>query len=120
DVGLSAMPTGGSSEGNARPQPPSRGPEDRPATTPWRNAADEVNLSDPRIESWRGAGFTTVVAAPRAGMFPGQAAVLDLAGDRPGNLVVKEPVAIPVSLQAPGGFRNYPGSLMGAVAYVRQ
>ena len=120
DVGLSAAPTGGSSEGNGRPQPTSRGPEDRPATTPWRNAADEINVGDPRIESWRGAGFTTVVAAPKAGMFPGQAAVLDLAGDRPGNLVVKEPVAIPVSLQAPGGFRNYPGSLMGAVAYVRQ
>jgi len=29
-------------------------------------------------------------------------------------------VAVPVSLQAPGGFRSYPGSLMGAIAYVRQ
>ena len=77
-------------------------------------------LADPRIESWRAAGFTTVVAAPKGGMFPGQAAVLDLAGERPGNLVVKAPIGVPVSLQAPGGFRNYPGSLMGAVAYVRQ
>ncbi len=116
-----AQPASGGGEGNARQQQPaSKGPEDRPATSPWRNAADEINVGDPRIESWRAAGFTTVVAAPKSGMFPGQAAVLDLEGDRPGNLVVKEPVAIPVSLQAPGGFRNYPGSLMGAVAYVRQ
>ena len=121
DVGVAAaQPAGGGGEGGAKQQPVSRGPEDRPATTPWRNAADEINVGDPRIESWRAAGFTTVVAAPKGGMFPGQAAVLDLEGDRPGNLVVKEPVAVPVSLQAPGGFRNYPGSLMGAVAYVRQ
>ncbi len=120
DVGMAAGQAAGGGEGNGRPQPVSRGPEDRPATTPWRNAADEINPGDPRIESWRAAGFTTVVAAPKGGMFPGQAAVLDLEGDRPGNLVVKEPVALPVSLLAPGGFRNYPGSLMGAVAYVRQ
>ncbi len=54
-------------------------------------------------------------------MFPGQAAVLDLVGgDRSGDLVVKQPVAVPVSLQPPGSFRSFPGSLMGSIAYVRQ
>lgn len=119
DVGLT-QPSAPSGEGAAKQQAISRGPEDRPATTPWRNAADEVNPTDPRIETWRTAGFTTVVAAPKGGMFPGQAAVLDLGGERAGDLVVKSPVAVPVSLQAPGGFRSYPGSLMGAIAYVRQ
>ena len=122
DVGVPAATSAPSAgEGGARPQPAvSRGPEDRPATTPWRNAADEVNASDPRVETWRSAGFTTVIAAPKGGMFPGQAAVLDLGGERAGDLVVKSPVAIPVSLQAPGGFRGFPGSVMGGVAYVRQ
>lgn len=104
---------------NARP-PISRGPEDRPATTPWRNGADEINPADPRVESWRGAGFTTTVSSPKTGMFPGQAAVMDLAGERAGDLVVKAPVAIPVSLTAAGGFRSFPGSQMGAIAYARQ
>jgi len=120
DVGIApaATPTG---EGGSRQQPPiSHGPEDRPATTPWRNAADEVNPTDARIESWRMAGFTTVVAAPKEGFFPGQAAVLDLGGERAGDFVVKSPVALPVSLHATGGFRSYPGSLMGGIAYVRQ
>jgi hypothetical protein len=72
------------------------------------------------VETWRSAGFTTVIAAPKGGMFPGQAAVLDLGGERAGDLVVKSPVAIPVSLQAPGGFRSFPGSVMGGIAYVRQ
>jgi imidazolonepropionase-like amidohydrolase len=117
DVGVAAAPSG---EGAQKPQLVSHGPEDRPATTPWRNAADEVNPGDPRVENWRSAGFTTVVAAPKGGMFPGQAAVLDLGGERAGELVVKSPVAVPTTLDAPGGFRNYPGSLMGAIAYVRQ
>lgn len=123
DVGIATAQTGVSgvpSGGGGQPTAISRGPEDRPATTPWRNAADEVNLSDPKIESWRAVGFTTTVSAPKGGTFPGQAAVLNLGGERPGNLVVKEPVAIPVSLQAAGGFRSYPGSLMGTIAYVRQ
>ncbi len=118
DVGIAAAQS--DSEGKAKQPPLSKGPEDRPSTTPWRNAADELNINDPRIETWRSAGFTTTVSAPKGGIFPGQAAVLDLAGERPGNFVVKEPTAIPVSLEAPGGFRSYPGSLMGAIAYVRQ
>ena len=122
DVGVApATSPAPAADSGARPQPAiSRGPEDRPATTPWRIAADEVNPMDPRVETWRAAGFTTVVAAPKGGMFPGQAAVLDLGGERAGDLVVKSPVAIPVSLQAPGGFRNFPGSVMGGIAYVRQ
>jgi len=122
DVGVAAASsTAPSGDAGARQQPAiSRGPEDRPATTPWRNAADEVNPADPRVESWRMAGFTTVIAAPKGGMFPGQAAVLDLGGERAGDFVVKSPVAVPVSLQAPGGFRSFPGSVMGGIAYVRQ
>jgi hypothetical protein len=128
DVGLpaAAPAPGGASEGGGggrRAAPTgeiSRGPEDRPGTTPWRSAADEVTLSDKRIESWRNGGFTTVVSAPKGGMFPGQAAVLDLAGDRASEMVVKTPVAFPVSLQPSGGFGNFPGALMGALAYVHQ
>jgi len=122
DVGIpAAAPSGGEGGGPRRPQETSRGPQDRPGSTPWRSAADEVSLSDKRIESWRNAGFTTVISAPKGGFFPGQAAVLDLGGERAGDLVVKSPVAIPVSLQLSGGFGGgFPDSLMGALAYVHQ
>lgn len=119
DVGLTAPPTP-AGDAAEKPRVVSRGPEDRPATTPWRKAADEVNPTDPRVETWRGAGFTTVVAAPKGGIFPGQAAVLDLGGERGGELVVKSPAALPVALQTSGLFRSFPSSLMGLVAYVRQ
>jgi imidazolonepropionase-like amidohydrolase len=122
DVGIPAVaPAGGEAGGPRRPQEPSRGPQDRPSSTPWRSAADEVSLSDKRIETWRTAGFTTVVSAPKGGFFPGQAAVLDLGGERAGDLVVKSPVAIPVSLLTSGGFGSgFPDSLMGVLAYVHQ
>jgi imidazolonepropionase-like amidohydrolase len=132
DVGLMAPPAAGAPAAGtpgateSAPRPPqtptaARGPEDRPGTTPWRNAADEVNLADKRIETWRNGGFTTVVAAPKGGFFPGQAAVLDLAADRAGDFVVKSPVAIPLNLTVTGGFGSgFPSSLMGVLAYVRQ
>jgi hypothetical protein len=120
DIGLvAAAPAVG--EGGGHPQPAiSRGPEDRPGSTAWRDAAGEATLNDKRIETWRTGGFTTVVSANKSGIFPGQGAVLDLAGERNGDMVVKAPVAIPISLQPVGNFSNFPGSLMGTVAYVRQ
>jgi imidazolonepropionase-like amidohydrolase len=130
DVGLLVTPPAGTpaapSTAEAPPRLPqtqtvARSPEDRPGTMPWRNAADEVNLADKRIETWRNGGFTTVIAAPKAGFFPGQAAILDLAGDRPSDFVVKTPAAIPLNLRPAGGFNSgFPDSLMGVLAYVRQ
>ncbi len=121
DVGIPAALPAGAEGVPRRPQEAARGPEDRPGSTPWRSAADEVSLSDKRIETWRSAGFTTVVSAPKGGFFPGQAAVLDLAGERAGDLVVKSPVAIPLSLQPSEGFRGgFPNSIMGVLAYVHQ
>lgn len=122
DVGIpAAPPAGGESGPPRRPTQPARGPEDRPATSPWRSGADEVSLSDKRIETWRDGGFTTVICAPKGGFFPGQAAVLDLAGERAGELVVKSPVAIPLSFQGTGGFgAGFPDSLLGVLAYIHQ
>lgn len=122
DVGIpAAPPAGGESGGPRRPPEQAHGPEDRPASTPWRSGADEVNLSDKRIEIWRNGGFTTVICAPKGGFFPGQAAVLDLAGERPGDLVVKTPVAIPLSFQTSRGFGSaFPDSLLGVLAYIHQ
>ena len=121
DVGIPVAPPASSEGGPRRPQEGAHGPEDRPFSTPWRSAADEVSLSDKRIETWRSAGFTTVVSAPKGGIFAGQAAVLDLAGERAGDLVVKSPVAIPVAFQTSGGFGGgFPSSIMGVLAYVHQ
>ena len=99
--------------------PPARGPEDRPATTSWLRAADLVKPSDPRVGSLRNFGFTTAVSFPMRGIFAGQGAVIELAGDNSGEMVVSTPAAEYLTL-ATGGFASYPGSLMGVIAYIRQ
>ena len=100
--------------------PPSRGPEDRPATTSWQKAEDLVQVTDRRIESFRNGGFTTTVTFPARGIFAGQGAVLDLAGEKPGQMVVTGPVGQYLTLSTSGSFGNFPGSLMGTIAYIRQ
>ena len=104
---------------------PARGPgasrpEDRPGTTPWRVAADELKTDDKRIESWRNAGFTTALVVPEGGIFPGQATVVDLGGERAGDYVVRPRASVPVSFKPVGGFFGFPDSLMGTIGYVRQ
>jgi len=128
DLGLTAAPPptpaapgGPNTPGTPRPAASiARGPEDRPASTPWVQAADEVKPDDRRFESWRSSGFTTALSAPRTGLLPGQGAVINLAGDRAGDLVLRSPATLQLSLQPPGGFGSFPGSLMGTVAYIRQ
>ena len=126
DLGLS-KPEVGDAAAQAhgrRSAPPSgeisMGPEDRPATTPWRVAADEIKTDDKRIETWRNAGFTTALSSPDGGFFPGQGSVIDLAGDRPGNMVVNSTATLPISFKPGTSFFLFPGSLMGAISYVRQ
>lgn len=97
-----------------------KGPQDRPGTTPWRVAADELKTDDKRIETWRNAGFTTTLTVPDGGIFPGQATVVDLAGDRSGDYVVKAMATLPISFKPIGAWWEFPDSLMGSIAYVRQ
>jgi hypothetical protein len=115
-------------EPSARPQrvprpapetPPARGPEDRPSNTSWLRAADLFNASDKKIESARNLGFTTAVVFPTRGIFAGQGAVVNLAGEAAGKMIVSTPAGLYLSF-ATRGFAEYPGSLMGVLAYIRQ
>ncbi len=110
----------GEARRDERPREFARGPEDRPATTPWVNAADLLDPEDKRLEIWRKAGFTSAVTVPEEGIFAGQAAWIDLAGERASEMVVKTPVALRLNLTPTRGFRSFPGSLMGVLAYIEQ
>ncbi|MDE2690911.1 MAG: amidohydrolase family protein [Acidobacteriota bacterium] len=99
-----------------------RGPEDRPQTTPWKRAADDLALDAEAVEAWRKAGFTSIAARPGDGLFPGRLSLVRLgAPDRdPEHQVVAPALAQMATLSSGGGFGSYPGSLMGRVAYFRQ
>jgi len=84
------------------------------------SGADEVSLSDKRIETWRNGGFTTVVTlAPKGGIFRDSGSARS-GWRHAGDLVVKSPVAIPVSFQTSGGFAaDFPLD-HGCARYVHQ
>jgi len=101
--------------------PPARGPEDRPYTTSWLKAEDLVKPTDRRLENVRAEGFTTAVTFPDRGIFAGQGAVVNLAGETSGDMVVSGSAGQYVTFTTTPGFGGgYPNSLMGVMAYIRQ
>ncbi len=99
-----------------------RGPEDRPLTTPWKRAADDLTLDAEAVEAWRKAGVTSIAARPGDGLFPGRMSLVRLGapGRDPEHQVIAPELAQVASLSSGGGFGSYPGALMGRVAYFRQ
>ncbi|PWU02286.1 MAG: amidohydrolase [Terriglobia bacterium] len=98
---------------------PAAGPEDRPLTVSWVKAADQIAPSERAIQTARDGGYTTAVVFPRGNIFSGQGAVINMAGERAGQMVVADSVGQFLTLRTSGG-RGYPASLLGSIAYVRQ
>ncbi|HZH90262.1 MAG TPA: amidohydrolase family protein [Pyrinomonadaceae bacterium] len=82
-------------------------------------AADVVRPGGDQIEAARGAGLTAALTAPREGIFMGQSAVINLAGETPQQMIVRSPVALHVGF-TPLRTGTYPGSLLGVFAAIRQ
>ncbi|HEX8457712.1 MAG TPA: amidohydrolase family protein [Pyrinomonadaceae bacterium] len=82
-------------------------------------ASDVVRPGGEQIEAARSAGLTAAQTAPREGIFMGQSAVINLAGDTPQQMIVRSPVALHVGF-TPLRTGTYPGSLLGVYAAIRQ
>lgn len=81
-------------------------------------AEDLIKPGGDSIEAERSAGITTALTAPRSGIWMGQSALINLAGDTPQQMIVRSPLAMHVGF-AP--LRSgYPGSLLGVFATLRQ
>ncbi len=115
---VSRTPSTPSTPAQTATPPPVRGPEDRPATTSWIRAADLFSATDRRIEDARNAGFTSAVVFPTSGIFAGQGAVVNLAGEK--RRMVLAPGAGQYLGAASRSYSSYPGSLMALTAYIRQ
>jgi hypothetical protein len=111
----------------AAPAERSWGPEDRPQTTSWLLAADELQAGDKRVETVRGSGITTAITYPTRGIFAGQGSIIDLvSGEKAAEMVLVPSVGQYISMGAGRGFGGggggggFPSSLMGIISYVRQ
>ncbi len=85
---------------------------------PEDTAFDEVRSGESQFEANRNAGFTTALTVGRSGIFNGQSAIIDLAGENVSAMVVRSPFAEHVSFNTIGG--QFPVSLLGTFAALRQ
>jgi imidazolonepropionase-like amidohydrolase len=81
-------------------------------------AEDYLRPGGGEIESSRNAGITAALTSPRSGIFVGQSALINLAGQTPQQMIVRSPVALHIGFRPLQG--NYPGSLMGVFSAIRQ
>jgi imidazolonepropionase-like amidohydrolase len=90
----------------------------QPGLQPETLAVDSIQPGGTQIEAARSAGITAALVAPREGIFIGQSAFINLAGETTQQMIVRSPVALHVGFTPLRG--SYPGSLMGVFAALRQ
>ena len=114
-VGLPAPPPRGGAGSGGGASGGGSAPRDNPLA-PQSLVIDRIRPAD--ALKARDNGFTTALVVPREGVLPGRSVVLSLAGETADQMVWRQPAALHVHMNTLA--RQYPGSLMGTVAYVRQ
>ena len=113
-------PAGGAGGFFAAPPRPAAGPNSTQPVglQPEVMVEDVIRPGGTAIESSRNIGITTALTLPNTGIWMGQSALINLAGDTPQQMIVRSPVAMHVGFTPLRG--SYPGSLMGVFAALRQ
>lgn len=123
----------GVAQGAARPQGPGGGggggqqPQAQPtsnsnyiaALQPENSVVEKLSGGDGQFESVRNSGFTTALTVGRDGIFNGQSAVINLAGNTVSTMVLRPVFAQHITYRNSGA-GVYPTSLMGTFSALRQ
>ena len=86
---------------------------------PEESAASQLKAGDAQFETQRNTGITTALTVSRNGIFNGQSALINLAGDSVSAMTIKSPFAEHITFTT---LRTgaYPTSLMGTFSALRQ
>jgi imidazolonepropionase-like amidohydrolase len=116
------QPTPGRRQAQTEAQPP----EPRGASY-WnkgvianQNAAELFTPDAKAAEKLRSQGITSALIMSPKGLFKGTSALVNLGDGKPNDLIIRPVIAQHVLLGVPQGGDDYPGSLMGAIALIRQ
>src|SRR5215213_1420361 len=122
EAAASPSPGGGGGGGffaaPARPSPGGPNSTQPPGLQPEVMVEEMIRPGGTEIESARSVGITAALTSPRTGIWMGQSALINLAGETPQQMIVRSPVAMHVGFTPLRG--GYPGSLMGVFATLRQ
>ncbi|MGQ0704153.1 MAG: amidohydrolase family protein [Gemmatimonadales bacterium] len=106
---------GGGGGGGQAAAAAQRGPR---GLEPEREAVKELNIPPAEIKPLRDLGITAILVSPSRGLFRGSSALIPLRDSADAGAVLRAPVAMHIGYQGVGG--DYPGSLLGVIAYQRQ
>ena len=77
-------------------------------------------VDDKKAEELRKLGFGTVLTHQQDGIVRGTSALVTLANDQANQVMINDKVASHLSFNKGSSTQDYPGSLMGAIALIRQ
>lgn len=100
----------------AQPQSNSNYPD---GLQPEESAIERLKAGEAQFETNRNAGFTTVLTVSREGVFNGQSAVINLAGETISEMIIRPAFAEHFSFVTLRS-GQYPTSLMGTFSALRQ
>jgi imidazolonepropionase-like amidohydrolase len=86
---------------------------------PETSAFDQLKAGESQFESQRNGGITTALTVPREGIFNGQSAIINLAGDNVSAMILRQNFAQHITFTT---LRSgaYPTSLLGTFSAIRQ
>ncbi len=79
---------------------------------------EQLQVAAETFDQQRAAGITTALTAPRAGIYQGQSALINLGAESAEKLIIKAPVTLNIAFATARG--GYPNSPMGTFAFLRQ
>ncbi len=85
---------------------------------PELTVAEQLRAGEAQFETARNNGFTTALTVGREGIFNGQSALINLAGDNVSAMIIRAPVAETVTFRTLG--ITYPQSLLGTFSALKQ
>jgi imidazolonepropionase-like amidohydrolase len=112
------MPKSSSNDDQPEVERPGAPPNSVAGIQPDRTARAMLDPGESTIEKLREAGFTTAHTVPRGDMLPGRGAIVQLAGDSPGDMVLRKDVSVFAKFDGAGGV--YPATDMAVIATMRQ
>ena len=112
------IPKGGDDEEESEVERPGAPPNEAAGIQPDRTARALLDPEENTIAKLREAGFTTAHTVPRSGMLPGRGAVIQLGGDSPGDMVLREDASVFAQFEGAGNV--YPATDMAVIATMRQ
>lgn len=89
---------------------------------PQLRALDYFKADSRELEGYRKLGFTAAIIVPDDGIFRGSGALISLNDEKPNDALIQDEIAQYLAFQRAGNYQNrqYPGSLMGCIALIRQ